>query len=674
MDHWDAVLPGKVLRLQYEQLVRDPEAQIRRLLSHCGLPFETACLSFHETKRPVRTASAEQVRQPLYTSGVGYWRHFEAHLEPLTPRPGRLAGAVRRYPVEPAGPSTERSISVPIARSLTGNAFAGHDPGKAQIAVCLVQHKIRGDAMRMTKVRSVGNRTRMLPARALPSPTRLSLAIATALSGAATVHIAPALAAEASTETTASTSTLEEVIVTARKRTENLQDVPISIDVYTAKDLQNLAISQFEDYATITPSISFVSAGPGTQTFVMRGVSDGSNPNYSNTATTAFLVDDMSMNFYGTTPDLHFYDIERIEVLNGPQGTTFGASAMAGALRFITNKPDPTGFSAGADLDGGKIEGGTQERHGRGLHEHSADRRLDGAAHFPPISDYHGGYIDNINTTRNWVNGTVSNNSQWAGQNYNVEQVTGGRLALGQKIADGWKATLTAQLSEAAHARRLGREPDHRRRDGRGPGHGRDDLSRWPVSAPSARRTWLASVRNSSSTTPRRWTSISRATSESAIWCTRIPTGHRTITWVNEYSEYMQYVNTGPPNNYTAVNRQGFACQTGPGWSAIPTGYQAAPFSGCGVPTQWYNYTSKVYRWSNELRLQSKEDSGLWLHWLIGAYWERTRDDISDYYAIPALKPSGDAFQYYASYYGASPSRRDRASGTPTPSATTICR
>jgi tetratricopeptide (TPR) repeat protein len=83
MDHWDEVLPGKVLHLQYEQLIREPEAQIRRLLSHCSLPFEPACLSFHETKRSVRTASAEQVRQPLYTSGVGYWRHFEAQLGPL---------------------------------------------------------------------------------------------------------------------------------------------------------------------------------------------------------------------------------------------------------------------------------------------------------------------------------------------------------------------------------------------------------------------------------------------------------------------------------------------------------------------------------------------------------------------------------------------------------------
>ena len=83
MDHWDAVLPGKVLRVQYEDLIRDPEANIRRLLDFCRLRFEPACLSFHQTRRSVRTASAEQVRQPLYASGVGYWRHFEQELQPL---------------------------------------------------------------------------------------------------------------------------------------------------------------------------------------------------------------------------------------------------------------------------------------------------------------------------------------------------------------------------------------------------------------------------------------------------------------------------------------------------------------------------------------------------------------------------------------------------------------
>jgi len=83
MDHWDAVLPGKVLRVQYEHLVREPEASIRRLLAHCELAFESACLSFHETERAVRTASSEQVRRPLYASGVGYWRNFERELAPL---------------------------------------------------------------------------------------------------------------------------------------------------------------------------------------------------------------------------------------------------------------------------------------------------------------------------------------------------------------------------------------------------------------------------------------------------------------------------------------------------------------------------------------------------------------------------------------------------------------
>src|SRR6266403_5959558 len=242
--------------------------------------------------------------------------------------------------------------------------------------------------MRTTAARSVAERPSRRPT-SMPhgSRSKLALAIAAALSGATAMQAAPALAAGASSDTT-----LEEVIVTARKRTENLQDVPLSIDVYTAKDLQNLSISQFEDYATKTPSISFVSAGPGTQTFVMRGVSDGSNPNYSNTATTAFLLDDMSMNYYGTTPDLHFYDIERIEVLNGPQGTTFGASAMAGAIRYITNKPDVSAFSAGADFDGGRIEGGERDWSYEGfLNVPLIDGRL--GLRVSAFSASHGGFI-----------------------------------------------------------------------------------------------------------------------------------------------------------------------------------------------------------------------------------------------------------------------------------------
>ena len=83
MRHWDEVLPGKVLRVHYEDVVTDTESQVRRLLEFCNLPYEEACLSFYETDRSVRTASSEQVRQPIYTSGLEQWKHFEPWLSPL---------------------------------------------------------------------------------------------------------------------------------------------------------------------------------------------------------------------------------------------------------------------------------------------------------------------------------------------------------------------------------------------------------------------------------------------------------------------------------------------------------------------------------------------------------------------------------------------------------------
>ncbi|MEX2495968.1 MAG: sulfotransferase [Woeseia sp.] len=95
MDHWDEVLPGRVLRVQYEEMVADSEAQIRRLLDYCGLEFEQQCLRFYENERAVRTPSSEQVRQPIYREGLEQWRHFDKHLEPLKQA---LGPVLQRYP------------------------------------------------------------------------------------------------------------------------------------------------------------------------------------------------------------------------------------------------------------------------------------------------------------------------------------------------------------------------------------------------------------------------------------------------------------------------------------------------------------------------------------------------------------------------------------------------
>ena len=98
MDHWDRVLPGAVLRVQYEDVVADTETQIRRVLEYLGLPFEEACLEFHKSKRSVRTASSEQVRQPIFKSGLEQWRNYEPWLDPLKEALG--ADILTRYPIE----------------------------------------------------------------------------------------------------------------------------------------------------------------------------------------------------------------------------------------------------------------------------------------------------------------------------------------------------------------------------------------------------------------------------------------------------------------------------------------------------------------------------------------------------------------------------------------------
>jgi len=98
MQHFDTVLPGRVHRVIYEDMVANPEAEIRRLVAYCGLPFEQSCIDFHSNDRPVRTASSEQVRQPIYSSGVDHWRHYEPWLGPLKDALGPVLDA---YPSPP---------------------------------------------------------------------------------------------------------------------------------------------------------------------------------------------------------------------------------------------------------------------------------------------------------------------------------------------------------------------------------------------------------------------------------------------------------------------------------------------------------------------------------------------------------------------------------------------
>ena len=99
MAHYDQCLPDKVHRVIYEEMVADTETQIRRMLDHCGLDFEPECLRFFENDRPVRTASSEQVRQPIYSDAIAQWKPFEVHLNPLKEA---LGSVLKTYPSAPS--------------------------------------------------------------------------------------------------------------------------------------------------------------------------------------------------------------------------------------------------------------------------------------------------------------------------------------------------------------------------------------------------------------------------------------------------------------------------------------------------------------------------------------------------------------------------------------------
>jgi len=435
--------------------------------------------------------------------------------------------------------------------------------------------------------------------------SKISLAVATALA-VAPPHSPAAEATDA--------SVLQEIVVTARKREENLQDVPLSIDVFTKKDLQNLGISGFDDYAAKVPSISFISEGPGTQFFVMRGVSDGSNPNYSNTSATGFFIDDMSLSWQGVQPDLHLYDMERIEVLNGPQGTTFGASSMSGAIRYVTNKPDLNAFSAGLDFTGGQIQNAQQNWTYEGFFNEPI---IDGVLglRLSVFSDSHGGFINNQLTTRTWINTAVSNNAAWARDNYNRAHTEGGRVALKGELNEQWSATLT-----------YGYQRQHTN------GAWDEDPNLQPLTVerfgPEGRlfeaKTLDFHVDGD--------VGIGDLVFASTYWS--LPTRQQ-----NEYSEYIQNFNGGA--------NEGFTCLNDPV-------YGTGPYTGCKVPIQYYEYHTNPQRWSNELRLASK--AGGRFHWLGGLYWEKTIDKNSgSTYYMPGLRTNSPAFQYYNAYSGTPP-------------------
>ena len=243
----------------------------------------------------------------------------------------------------------------------------------------------------------------------------------------------------------ATTSQLEEIVVTAQKRAESLQDVPLSIQALGTERLDELGVASFADYAQMLPSLSFQNGGqnggPGFSRAYMRGVASGGDGNHSGSQpSVGTYLDEQPVTMVQGALDIHIYDIERVEVLAGPQGTLYGASSQTGTIRIITNKPDPTGFKAGYNLEISSLTDGSEGYLGEGF----VNLPLSDSAALRLVGWYRkdAGFIDNVYGTLTYpTSGITIDNAGLVEKDYNDGDTAGARAALKIDLDDSWTVT-----------------------------------------------------------------------------------------------------------------------------------------------------------------------------------------------------------------------------------------
>jgi outer membrane receptor protein involved in Fe transport len=296
------------------------------------------------------------------------------------------------------------------------------------------------------------------------SSQKLSYAIAAILSGSTLGGAAyAATAAEAN-----DSEGIAEITVTAQRRAENLQDVPISIQALTGDVLTQLNVATVEDFVKYLPNVSTATLGPGQGNLYMRGLSVGALGTQGQGSVGQFpnvgvYLDDQSTQLPGRNLDVYSADLQRIEVLEGPQGTLFGAGAQAGVIRYITNKPKLNA-----------TEGDVNATYSTTAHG-DPNSAVTAVLNLPVIedtlavrgvvySDSRGGFIDNVpgTFTRKGTDlgiaadfggvvpagSSIINNNNVTGSNQNTLTYKGVRLSALYKINDDWDALLTQTYQE----------------------------------------------------------------------------------------------------------------------------------------------------------------------------------------------------------------------------------
>lgn len=418
----------------------------------------------------------------------------------------------------------------------------------------------------------------------------IKAAVATLMASSAVAIAMPAVAQDA-----ADAADSDEIVVTAQKREQNLQDVPVAITAIGTEKLDQLQVNEFQDVVKFLPSVTIQQGGPGFAQVYFRGVASGENANHSaSLPTVGTYLDEMPITTIQGALDLHAYDLARVEALAGPQGTLYGASSMAGTLKLVTNAPDTSGFYGNAGVEINKIAHGDFGS----VYEGFINAPLSGAAAMRLVGWYRddGGYIDNLPGSRRYAtSGIRQNNAALVEKNYNDAETYGARLALGIDLDDNWTLRPSVmgqvQKTEGSYARE---------RSGQSTG----EYTTVQYNPEGSRDKWINAA----------------LTIEGKLgnWDMTLTGGHlrRKTETESDYSDYGYF--------YDAL-----------------AGYGAYWYDNAGNPVSANQYIQGIDRYRKsfaEFRIASPQDASL--RFIGGLFWQRQSHNIEQNYIIDNIADS----------------------------------
>ncbi len=449
----------------------------------------------------------------------------------------------------------------------------------------------------------------------MKSNHKLACAIAAVL-GASTAGVQRAPAADAAAD--ADSSGIQEIVVTAQRRDESIENVPITIQAITGESLKQLNVTTFDDLLRYTPNVTFSGNGPGLGNIFMRGLSSGGSGNQSQSTTAPFpnvalYLDDQSMQFPARNLDVYMVDMERVEVLEGPQGTLFGGGAQAGVLRYITNKPKLDATSGEVNASYGTTAGGDD------------NSTVNATLNLPLIpdtlavravifDDHRGGYINNVPSTIQFPGSPVANNAALVATNTNPVSYEGFRLSALWKINDNWNVLVQQNYQDMQADGYFADYPI---------GSDLQPLAPYQITAfePAYDKDRYESTS---------WTvnGFLPDVFGSFGGLKTVYTGSYLDRRINQQADYSNYLRSG--------GGQYYAC-TGKGSGGLGGN---GPLT-CYAPVGSWNDSVRNTHESHELRFSSSDDNAI--RALVGAYWEKfvIDDDMNfNYLAIPQCDPT----------------------------------